>query len=162
MSGKSAAILFSIGNLPPQVTRKALKAHLQQTVYNVGGSGFRLAPAICSCNILRLTDPTTGLVTHQALFAVKPARLAFEVAAALEATPLRGIKLRVSRYRHGTFPVPSGMPTISIRELLGLTDDQASAGTPPPQLDLVSDTGRHKHGSVVQHTDSDLPGLLAH
>jgi hypothetical protein len=138
MFGKRGSILLSIGNLPPQISRKALKAHIQGVIDAAEGSGFRLTSAICSCNILRLTNPGTGDVKYQGLVSIRPAKLAFMVIRALERAPLCGLDLQVSRYRHGSFPVNASTPTVSMSELLGV---DGAGGATPPKLDLVTDTG---------------------
>jgi hypothetical protein len=149
MFGKTGSILLSIGNLPPQVSLKALKAHIQGVIDGLGDSGFRLTPSICSCNILRLTNPVTGVVTHQGLVSIQPPKLAFQVMNALERKPLRGLNLQVSRYRHGSFPVSSSMPLTSMSDLLGLSARQDDADAVPLQIDLVSDTGVRKPVSTA-------------
>ena len=87
MFGKTGSLLLSISNLPPQTSRKALKAHVQRVVDSLDASGFRLSPAICSCSILRLTDHVTGVVTHQGLVSIQPPKLALQV---IEARQRRG------------------------------------------------------------------------
>jgi hypothetical protein len=161
MFGKSGSILLSIGNLPPQVSRKVLKAHVQRVIDALDGSSFRFTRAICSCSIVRLTNPTTGFVSHQGLVSVQPARLALRVIDALDGEPLRGVKLRVSRYRHGSFPVSSSKPLVSMSDLLGVGDSDHPAQTVPLRLDLVSNTGMHKAGGTPKARDK-AAGILAH
>jgi hypothetical protein len=159
MFGKTGSILLSIGNLPPQVTRKALKAHVQAVIDSLGDTGFRIMPAICSCDILRLTQAETGIVSHQGLIAIQPARLGFQVMEALQQKPLRGVNLHVSRYRHGSFPVSSGTPLMSMSELLGVDPLGDPKQMKPLKLDLVADTGMHKPAPVGKpRTD----GAFAH
>jgi len=158
MFGKTGSILLSIGNLPPQVSRKALKAHVQGVIDGLGDTGFRLTSAICSCNILRLTNPATGVAIHQGLVSIQPARLAFKVIEALEGTEMRGVKLQVSRYRHSSFPVSSSMPLTSMSDLLGVGSDGRGE---PLKLDLVADTGLHKAAPTAP-AKVGADGLLTH
>jgi hypothetical protein len=144
MFGKTGSILLSIGNLPPQVSLKAFKAHIQEVIDGVDDSSFRLTPAICSCNILRLTNPVTGIVSHQGLVSIQPPKLAFQVMEALECKPLRGLNLQVSRYRHGSFPVSSSTPLTSMSDLLGVSAQESGADVVHLKMDLVSDTGVQK------------------
>lgn len=150
MFGKTGSILLSIGNLPPQVSLKALKAHIQGAIDDLDDSSFRLTPAICSCNILRLTNPVSGVVSHQGLVSIQPPKLAFQVMNALERKPLRGLNLQVSRYRHGSFPVSSSMPLVSMSDLLGVSAQQGDVEAVPLKIDLVSDTGVHKPGNPTE------------
>jgi hypothetical protein len=144
MFGKAGSILLSIGKLPPQVSRKALKAHVQEVIDDLDGNGFRLAPTIASCDILRLTNPVTGEVTHQGLVSIQPAGLAFRVMEALQQKPLRGRPLQVRRYRHSSFPVKASTPLISMSDLLGVSAEGETGQTTRLKLDLVADTGPHK------------------
>jgi hypothetical protein len=141
MFGKTGAILLSIGNLPPQISRRDLKSHIQSVIDVLDDSSFRFPPAICSCSILRLTNTATGVVSHRGIVSVQPARLALRLMDALEQKPLRGLNLQVSRYRHSSFPVNAGSPMVTMSELLG---DGAQGGVVNWKLDLVSDTGLHK------------------
>ncbi|MCG6943205.1 MAG: hypothetical protein LJE69_18390 [Thiohalocapsa sp.] len=161
MFGKTGSILLSIGNLPPQVSRKALKAHVQGVIDGLHDTGFRLTPAICSCNILRLTNPDTGIVTHQGLVSIQPAKLAFQVMEVLEQTPLRGLNLQVSRYRHSSFPVNSSMPLTSMSDLLGVSANRERGQLAPLKLDLVADTGVHKP-DAAQPSTANPDSAFAH
>ncbi len=166
MFGKSGSILISIGNLPPRVSRKALKAHIRSVIDGLRGTGFRLTPAICSCSILRLTDPAAGVTTHQGLVSVQPPKLAFQVMEALERAPLRGLNLDVSRFRHGSFPVNSSTRLTSMSDLLGVGTKGSNGRRAPLQLDLVTDTGLHKptgapSGATTQ-SSAGTGGILAH
>lgn len=159
MFGKTGSILLSIGNLPPRVTRKALKAHIQGVIDGLKDTGFRIMPAICSCDLLRLTNAESGVVTHQGLVSIQPAKLGFKVMEALQQKPLRGVNLHVSRYRHGSFPVSSGTPLMSMSELLGVDPLGDPTQMTPLKLDLVADTGMHKPAPLAKpRTD----GAFAH
>lgn len=152
MFGKTGEIQLTIGNLPPQVSRKALKAHVQSVINELGESRFRLTPAICSCTILRLTHPETGVTVHRGLVSIQPAKLAFRVMTALQQAPLRGHRLRVRRYRHGSFPVNSSVPLTSMSELLRVGTAERPAEAAPMKLDLVSNTGRHSTAPTQRMT----------
>lgn len=161
MFGKTSSILVFIGNLPPQVSRKDLKSHIRSVIGGLGDSSFRLSPAICSCDILRLTNTTTGVVSHRGLASIQPARLAFRVMEALEQRPLRGLNLQVSRYRHGSFPVSSCGPVVSMSDLLGSVGAAGEADHTTYKLDLVADTGLHK--TAPQHkAQGQTDGAFAH
>jgi hypothetical protein len=150
MFGKTGSILLSIGNLPPQVSRKALKAHVQGVIDSLEGTGFRIMPAIGSCDILRLTNPATGVIIHQGIISIQPAKLAFRAMDALRRKPLRGINLEVSRYRHSSFPVSSGTPLMSMSDLLGVDPTADPKDITPLKLDLVADTGMHKPAPLTK------------
>lgn len=161
MFGKTGSILLSIGNLPPQVSRKDLRSHVRSVIHGLDDSGFRFSPAICSCSILRLTNTTTGIVSHRGLVSIQPARLAFRVMALLEQKPLRGLNLEVSRYRHGSFPVSSCSPVISMSDLLGNGDASDAADRHTYKLDLVADTGLYR--AADQHQiEGRTDGAFAH
>ncbi|NBC13422.1 MAG: hypothetical protein GVY09_08770 [Gammaproteobacteria bacterium] len=161
MFGKTGSILVSIGNLPPQVSRKDLKSHVRSVIDGLGDNSFRFSPAICSCSILRLTNTTTGVVFHRGLVSIQPARLAFRVMEALEQKPLRGLNLQVSRYRHGSFPVSSCGPVVSMSDLLGNADPAGEADHAGYTLELVADTGLHK-GAAQQKVQGPTDELFAH
>jgi len=113
-------------------------------------TGFRIMPAIGSCDILRLTNPATGVVTHQGIISIQPAKLAFRVMDALRRKPLRGINLDVSRYRHSSFPVSSGTPLMSMSDLLGVDPMADPKEITPLTLDLVADTGMYKPAPLAE------------
>ncbi|MGD2021184.1 MAG: hypothetical protein PVJ30_02715 [Thiohalocapsa sp.] len=159
MFGKTGAILLSIANLPPQISRKDLKKHVQSVIAGLDEGGFRFPPAIGTCNILRITNTTSGVVSHQGLVSIQPARLALRLMSALEQKPLRGLNLQVSRYRHGSFPVNSSTPLVSMTDLLRVND--AVPGGRAWKLDLVSDTGLHKV-ACAPTPRHEADGLLAH
>jgi hypothetical protein len=141
MFGKPESILICISDLPAGVSRKTLKAFVQQGVDAVRSRGLRVKPAITNHSILRLTNLDTGAVSHQGLVAIQPAKLAFEVINQLCRTPLQGQLLKVYRYRHCSFEVESLTRTKSISDLLGVTPSQSMGNKPRIVLDLVTSTG---------------------
>jgi hypothetical protein len=151
MFAKTGSLLLSIGNLPPQVSRKDLRIHTQKVIDQVdrnlvrrnaiGRNIFRLSPTVCRCTILKLTDPVSGTVFHHGLVSIHPPKLALEAMDLLGRTPLRGAQLKVSRYRHGSFPIDSHTPLTTISDLLVADEDRATGVVQQKKLDLVSDTG---------------------
>ncbi len=141
MFGKPGSILLSIGNLPMEVTRKDLRAHVQCVIDDIVGSRRWLTSAICRCTILRLTHPATGTISHQGILDIQPARLALDAMERLQERPLRGNELIVSRFRHGSFSISTERPLMGMRELFGMEQDADSGTTQPLKIDLVADTG---------------------
>jgi len=150
MFGKPGSILICISDLPAGVSRKTLKAFVQQAVEAVRSRGLRVKPAITNHSILRLTNLDTGAMSHQGLVAIQPAKLAFEVIDELSRTPLRGQLLQISHYRHCSFEVGSLTRTKSISDLLGVTPTQSMGKRPRLVLDLVRTTGTSSPATSLQ------------
>jgi hypothetical protein len=162
MFDKTGSLPLSIVNLPPQVSRKDLKAHVQGVIDELDNTRLRLTPAICTCSILRLTNPTTGAITHQGLISVQPAKLALRLIGALQNKPLRGRNLQVSRYRHSSFPINTDSPLVSMSDLLGANCNPDAEAMLPLRVDLVSNTGIQEPSGLAPEAPSHTDGLLAH
>jgi len=142
MLGKRGTMVLCLGNLPADVTRNDLKGFVRDAVAQIiDGRRRRLNSYIKHCSILRLTDRSTGSVSHQGLVEIRPAKVALDVMDALEHRPFRGVQLQVRRYRHSSVEVFSQRPTASLCDLLGLDDRRASRRPENFQLDLVDSTG---------------------
>lgn len=143
MHGKRGSLQLCIGNLPAETTRRELRAFLETVVGALSQHARRASSHIGECTILELTDPATGLVTHQGLVSIQPAKTALEVMDLLKERSFRGARLQVRRYRHSSFdvtPRPSA-ETVTISDLLGIRRLDAATVAAPLRLDLVSTTG---------------------
>lgn len=145
MFGKPGSILLCIGDLPTGISRTDLKSFVLAALRPSLKRSIRAGTAISDCLILRLTHPQTGEITHQGLIAVQPAKIALDLIEILPRLPLSGRRMRVYRYRHGSFEVGTANETKSIGDLLGIKGTDQIAEMPLYRLDLVDHTGDSTH-----------------
>jgi hypothetical protein len=145
MVGKAGSMLLCIGNLPARVTRRNLRAFVQNLIDGIDSRGLRLGSGITECSILRLTEPANGSVVYMGLVGVQPQRLGLRLIEQLRETPMKGARLDVRRYRHASF-LGADTASATMSDLLGIVATKAADGTmsgpsPACRIDLVSSTG---------------------
>jgi hypothetical protein len=110
MRGKSGSVVVCLGDLPPRLTAKELKAFVQDAIQADDARGLRIRSSICDCSILRITDLNTGCVELRGLLEIRPAVLAIRAIERLNGLELRGKPIVARRYRQPS-PMSSVRPS---------------------------------------------------
>ncbi|HYN78094.1 MAG TPA: RNA-binding protein [Lamprocystis sp. (in: g-proteobacteria)] len=100
MSGKHGTVALFLSPLPPNFTRRDLKAFLCRELRKVGVRGIPLFRLCTNCSILRITDRAAGTVEYHGLVEVRPARVAMQAVQLINGTEVNGTLIEVRRYRH--------------------------------------------------------------
>jgi hypothetical protein len=100
MLGKRASVMLFLKGLPDQITRRELKAFVQGALRGNGQRSLTMKPTVCTCSVLRITDPENGESELHGLVEVQPAKAAMLAIDELNDRELRGARIRVRRYRH--------------------------------------------------------------
>jgi len=102
MLGKRGSMMLFLRGLPENLTRKELKAFVQESLKNRSNRSFASKAHVCACSILRLTDRTSGSVEHHGLVEVQPARAAMQAIKDLNGKVLNGARIDARRYHNRT------------------------------------------------------------
>lgn len=99
MGGKNGSVMLFLRNLPPNVSRRDLKAFVLAELRRAGVRGSPLLQLCTNCSILRIVDPARDSVEYHGLVEVQPARIAMQAIEALNGQRLGGTPIEVRRYR---------------------------------------------------------------
>jgi hypothetical protein len=100
MGGKNGSVMLFLRNLPPNVSRRDLKAFVVTQLHQAGIRGTPLRHLCANCSILRIVDPDLDTVEYHGLIEVQPARIAMRAIQVLNGKRLRDTPIEVRRYRH--------------------------------------------------------------
>lgn len=135
MSTKSNSMLLFLGELPSHVTNKELRDFVGTTIKEVDDRLIRLFSPITSCNIMRVTDPLTGLSRYNAMVEVSPARLALKAVDRLNGRLMHGSRIEARRFRHCSFVSTHSRRTATMADMTGTDAERA-----PLKLEMVCAT----------------------
>ena len=102
MLGKRGSVMLSLRRIPEGISRKELKAFIQNSVQQLGSRPFSLKAAVCNCSIVCISDSESGTREYHGLVEIQPAKAAMEAIQALDGKMLMGQRLEVRRYRQRT------------------------------------------------------------
>lgn len=99
MGGKTGSVALFLRNLPPNTSRRDLRAFVQNALREAGVRTLPLVGVCANASIMRITDLAAGTTEYHGLVEVRPARLAMLAIRVLNGRALHGCPIEVRRYR---------------------------------------------------------------
>lgn len=102
MLGKRCSLMLFLRGLPQDLTHKKLKLFVQGAVKDLDRDAFSVKATVCTCSIIRISDPDCGECELFGLVEIQPAKAAMHAIEVLNGKDLNGELVEVRRYHHRT------------------------------------------------------------
>ncbi len=99
MGGKTGLVTLFLRNLPPNTSRKDLRAFVRIALREAGVRTLPLINACANVSIMRITDLAAGTIEYHGLLEVRPAHIAMLAIQLLNGRARHGTPIEVHRYR---------------------------------------------------------------
>jgi RNA recognition motif-containing protein len=100
MLGKNSSVVLFIKGLPESTTKSDIRSLFQRLKNRHWGLPLTGKSALCSCDILRITNPISKSVEYHAMVEIHPAKLALRAIRELNGALIRGHPVELHRYHH--------------------------------------------------------------